>query len=261
MTHPDRAKMTLLIDNSNISAEDADLILSSVAMNLLMESELEVDEGPEIVLVGELSQIQWSALIPQLQGRIKLEHENEEAKVQVKADSIPSIAVDSLKEKLDWIDLSSKQIIPKQDNFENQPINKIKSESLTEKEQAEKILSELEILEKGTTENGQPVGFFRQIGDVENYYEQTQKVVNYIHSFIFQNPDNQTAHQIAKWFTLKAKLFLYFSQANLKEIYKKRAEIIEFALSKSLRLIPFLKKNAIPDRVGKCGECGECGEE
>nr|MDJ0519830.1 hypothetical protein [Trichodesmium sp. MO_231.B1] len=82
-----------------------------------------------------------------------------------------------------------------------------------------------------------------------------------IHSFIFQNPDNQTAHQIAKWFTLKAKLFLYFSQANLKEIYKKRAEIIEFALSKSLRLIPFLKKNAIPDRVGKCGECGECGEE
>ncbi|RQH36697.1 glycosyltransferase family 1 protein [Okeania hirsuta] len=109
VTHPDRAKMTLLIDNSNISAEDADLILSSVAMNLLMESELEVDEGPEIILLGELSQIQWSALIPQLQGRIKLEHENEEAKAQVKADSIPSIAVDSLKEKLDGIDLSSKQ--------------------------------------------------------------------------------------------------------------------------------------------------------
>nr|WP_240039055.1 glycosyltransferase [Okeania hirsuta] len=230
VSHPEKAKMTLLIDNSNISAEDADLILSSVAMNLLMESELEVDEGPEIILLGELSQIQWSALIPQLQGRIKLEHENEEAKAQVKADSIPSIAVDSLKEKLDGIDLSSKQIIPKQDNFEKQPINKIKSESLTEKEQAEKILSELEILEKGTTENGQPVGFFRQIGDVESYYEQTQKVVNDIHSFIFQNPNNQTAHQIAKWFTLKAKLFLYFSQANLKEIYQKRAEIIEFAL-------------------------------
>ncbi|MGD1699422.1 glycosyltransferase [Dapis sp. BLCC M229] len=136
VSHPEKAKMTLLIDNSNISAEDADLILSSVAMNLLMESELEVDEGPEIILLGELSQIQWSALIPQLQGRIKLEHENEEAKAQVKADSIPSIAVDSLKEKLDGIDLSSKQIIPKQDNFEKQPINKIKSESLTEKEQA-----------------------------------------------------------------------------------------------------------------------------
>ncbi|NET28211.1 glycosyltransferase [Okeania sp. SIO1I7] len=84
VTHPDRAKVTLLVDNSNISAEEADLILSSVAMNLLMEEELEVDEGPEIVLVGELSQIQWSALIPQLQGWIKLEHENEEAITQLK---------------------------------------------------------------------------------------------------------------------------------------------------------------------------------
>ncbi len=39
-SHPDKSKITLLIDNSNISAEDADLILSSVAMNLLMEEEL-----------------------------------------------------------------------------------------------------------------------------------------------------------------------------------------------------------------------------
>ncbi|WP_287284418.1 glycosyltransferase [Okeania sp. SIO2G4] len=246
VTHPEKAKMTLLIDNSNISGEDADLILSSVAMNLLMEEELEVDEGPEIVLVGELNQIQWSALIPQLQGRIKLEHENEEVKAQVKADSIPSIALDSLKEKLDWIDLSSKQIIPKQDNFEKQPINKIKSEPLTEKDEAEKILSELEILEKGTIETGQPLGFFRQIGDVESYYEQTQKVVNDIHSFIFQNPDNQTAHQIAKWFTLKAKLFLYFSQANLKDIYKKRAEIIEFAL----KIEGYQVEYNFPERTG-----------
>ncbi|WP_367267754.1 FkbM family methyltransferase [Okeania sp. SIO2C9] len=91
VTHPDRAKMTLLIDNSNISAEDADLILSSVAMNLLMESELEVDEGPEIVLVGELSQIQWSALIPQLQGRIKLDNENKEAIAKAKVQEFFSI--------------------------------------------------------------------------------------------------------------------------------------------------------------------------
>ncbi len=82
---------TLLIDNSNISAEDADLILSSVAMNLLMELELEVDEGPEIVLVGELSQIQWSALIPQLQGRIKLDNENKEAIAKAKVQEIFSI--------------------------------------------------------------------------------------------------------------------------------------------------------------------------
>jgi hypothetical protein len=100
VTHPDRGKMTLLIDNSNIIAEDADLILSSVAMNLLMEEELEIDEGPEIVLVGELSQVQWSALIPQLQGRIKLEHENGEAIAQLKAENIPVIELNNLSEKI-----------------------------------------------------------------------------------------------------------------------------------------------------------------
>ncbi|NES77587.1 MULTISPECIES: FkbM family methyltransferase [unclassified Okeania] len=99
VNHPDRSKMTLLIDNSNISAEDADLILSSVVMNLLMESELEVDEGPEIFLVGELSQIQWSALIPQLQGWIKLENENGEAIAQVKADNIPLIELSNFSDK------------------------------------------------------------------------------------------------------------------------------------------------------------------
>ena len=100
VTHPDRGNMTLLIDNSNITAEDVDLILSSVAMNLLMEEELEVDEGPEIFLLGELSKIQWSALIPQLQGRIKLEHENGEAIAQLKAENIPVIELNNLTEKI-----------------------------------------------------------------------------------------------------------------------------------------------------------------
>jgi len=90
VTHQDKAKMTLLIDNSNISAEEADLMLSSVAMNLLMEQDLEVDEGPEIILVGQLSQTEWSVLVTQLQGRIKLEHENEDA-IASKAQGIPTI--------------------------------------------------------------------------------------------------------------------------------------------------------------------------
>ena len=100
VTHRDRDKMTLLIDNSNTSAEEADLILSSVVMNLLMEEELEVEDGPEIVLLEELSQIQWSALISQLQGRIKLEHENGEAIAQLKAENIPIIELNNLSEKI-----------------------------------------------------------------------------------------------------------------------------------------------------------------
>lgn len=96
VTHPDKGKITLLIDNSNISAEDADLVLSTVAMNLLMEEEVEFDSGPEIVLIGELSPIQWSALIPQLQSRIQLDPENQEVINQLNADTIPVVEADRL---------------------------------------------------------------------------------------------------------------------------------------------------------------------
>jgi glycosyltransferase involved in cell wall biosynthesis/predicted SAM-dependent methyltransferase len=96
-THPDKSKMTLFVDSSNISDEDANLALSSVAMNLLMEEDLDVSEGPEISLIGQLSEIQRSALIPRLQGRIVLENENRGAIAQVKAENISLIELDSLK--------------------------------------------------------------------------------------------------------------------------------------------------------------------
>jgi FkbM family methyltransferase len=96
VSHGDRAKMTLLIDHTHIEAEDADLLLSSVAMNLLMEENLEVDEGPEIVLVGDLSEAQWSVLIPQLRGRIRLEDENQEAIALSPLETIPVIELGDL---------------------------------------------------------------------------------------------------------------------------------------------------------------------
>ena len=88
-THPNRSKMTLLIDHQNISDEDANLALSSVMMNLLMEEELELDDSVEIVLIGQLNSSQWSVLYSQLQGRIKLNAENQEAISSVGAEIIP----------------------------------------------------------------------------------------------------------------------------------------------------------------------------
>ena len=69
-THPCKVNITLLVHYSNVSDEDANLALSSVAMNLLMEEDLDVSDGPEISLVGQLSEIQWQALMSSLQGRI-----------------------------------------------------------------------------------------------------------------------------------------------------------------------------------------------
>jgi glycosyltransferase involved in cell wall biosynthesis len=98
-THPDKSRMTLLIDNSNISDEDANLVLSSVAMNLLMEEDLDVSDGPEISLMGNLSKIQRSDLISRLHGRIVLENENRGAIAQAKAQNISSFELDGFRQE------------------------------------------------------------------------------------------------------------------------------------------------------------------
>ncbi len=95
-SHPDKARMTLLVNTSNIDEKEADMAVSSIVMNLLMEEDLDVEEGPEISLVGELGYIQWEALLSCVRGIIGLEHENKEAIAQVEAESIPAIQLESL---------------------------------------------------------------------------------------------------------------------------------------------------------------------
>ncbi len=78
-THPASEKITLLIDTTNISPEDAELLLSGVTMNLLMEEDIDISESLEISLVVNLADIQWQALLPHIQARIILSAENQEA--------------------------------------------------------------------------------------------------------------------------------------------------------------------------------------
>ncbi len=96
--HPDSAKTTLLINISNIAVEDAELLLSSVTMNLLMEEDLDITDGVEISLVENLADIQWKALIPRIHGRIALEHENQDPLIKVKAETLPIYELESLTE-------------------------------------------------------------------------------------------------------------------------------------------------------------------
>jgi hypothetical protein len=51
-THPDRSKITLLVNLGNTSYEDANIFLSGIILNLFMQEDLEVNEEPEISLVG-----------------------------------------------------------------------------------------------------------------------------------------------------------------------------------------------------------------
>ncbi|MBD2096298.1 FkbM family methyltransferase [Trichocoleus sp. FACHB-591] len=95
-THPDRNRMTLLIYSNNISTEDANLALSSITMNLLLEEELEVDDGPEISLISDLSSSQWQVLLSRTQSRVTLPHEDHESIDTVSARQLPILEVQQL---------------------------------------------------------------------------------------------------------------------------------------------------------------------
>ena len=99
MTHPDRHRLTLLIVTSNITEEDANLILSSVTMNFLLQENLDVSEGLEISLIGNLEEIQWKALLPRLQARIILENQNQQLIAQAKAETILAYELESFIDK------------------------------------------------------------------------------------------------------------------------------------------------------------------
>jgi len=72
---------------------------------------------------------------------------------------------------------------------------------------------------------------FQTRGEADSYYQFIQGWVDYVHSNIFKNPDSQLWQNIALFFSQVANFIpLYFTTANLREIYTKRAEIIEFSL-------------------------------
>lgn len=97
-THIDRKKTTLLINTGNIAVEDAELFLSSVVMNLLVQEDLDVTERLEISLVENLADIQWEALLPRIHARIALEYEDKNALSQAKAETLTSYKIEVFSE-------------------------------------------------------------------------------------------------------------------------------------------------------------------
>jgi hypothetical protein len=78
-TAADRGNITLLIYTGTVDSEIASFAISDVTLNLLMAEELPEETMPEISLVPTLSEMQWKALIPRIQGRIGLKNEDKAA--------------------------------------------------------------------------------------------------------------------------------------------------------------------------------------
>ena len=96
VNHPDKSYINLLVNSTNISEEDVNLRLSGIVMSLFDEENLDVDAGPEISIVGQLSEIQRSALLNRTQARIILENENQRAIAATGINNIPTCNLSSL---------------------------------------------------------------------------------------------------------------------------------------------------------------------
>jgi len=89
---PEGDRTTLLIYTGEVDAETADMALSSVTLHLLADENLAIDEGgPELVLLTPMDEGEWRSLLPHLQGRVRLPHEDGRAIVAVGADSVPTV--------------------------------------------------------------------------------------------------------------------------------------------------------------------------
>lgn len=76
-----------------------------------------------------------------------------------------------------------------------------------------------------------PPEIFSEMGEVDNYYRYMQEWLAHVHTNVFKSPDSQSWQDAALFFTQNANFIpLYFTTADLKELYIQRAEIMEFAL-------------------------------
>ena len=75
-SHPQAKEITLVIDVTNAeNEEEANLLVSGVALNLMLEEDIELPETTEIAFIGNLPSSQWKKLFTFIQYRISIDNE------------------------------------------------------------------------------------------------------------------------------------------------------------------------------------------
>lgn len=100
-THPQRQKMTLLVDRGNFpetTESSLEAILYDLALNLLLTNGIDIaSDGPAISLVENLSWHEYKLLIQQISGRIPLSQENQEILTAFGIEDLPVCSLETLK--------------------------------------------------------------------------------------------------------------------------------------------------------------------
>lgn len=69
-------RTTLLIEGNGLNSDHFEVFLSDIALNLLIQEDLEIPEGLNISLVGNLDNIQWKYLLTRIQASIPIKHKD-----------------------------------------------------------------------------------------------------------------------------------------------------------------------------------------
>lgn len=93
--HPQKSKITLLIDTQMINLEDAEFLLGDILMSLYSE-DIEIDEEktPRFSLLNLPSLDSYETLLPFLYSRIVLEWENTELISQIPFHNLPTLTLE-----------------------------------------------------------------------------------------------------------------------------------------------------------------------
>jgi hypothetical protein len=65
-------------------------------MSILMQQDLDETNVPEVALLGNISEMQWKALLPCIHYRVVLENENPQAVAQAGAGGLPCLKAANL---------------------------------------------------------------------------------------------------------------------------------------------------------------------
>jgi glycosyltransferase involved in cell wall biosynthesis len=98
LKHPNKDDIALLIDTKNISEEEADLYVSSVVMNWMLENEVETSEDINITFTSNLNPIEWKILLSLLKGRIILDSEDTNRILSSEIENIHAFSLDNFSE-------------------------------------------------------------------------------------------------------------------------------------------------------------------
>lgn len=92
--------------------------------------------------------------------------------------------------------------------------------------------------------------YFQEIGEIDNYYQYMEHWINYLHTNILNNPLSKSWQSIAAYFANTANFTpLYFNKENLRDIYTKRADVIELYLQQNGHSIEYSFSARPPERT------------